>query len=68
MQAVICSLIILIAALYTLNRWLPAAFKQRLSSALGKSAAINGKESKGACGSCSSCGNCGSNVVKIVRK
>jgi hypothetical protein len=62
MQTFLSSLIILIAALYVLNQWLPQQFKQRFLQMFGKSLATN--QSQGACGSCASCGSCGSSEEK----
>jgi len=68
MQALICGLIIFAAAIYVVNRWLPAAVKQRFLQMMGKSPKVKTDVASGSCGSCSSCGNCGSNAVKMVKK
>jgi len=57
MQTILSSLLVLIAALYVTNQWLPQKLKQRLRQIVGKSSVA--KQSAGACASCSSCGNCG---------
>ncbi len=56
MQTLICSVIILAAAIYTAKRWLPGKLKNRL---FGTKPATSGS-----CGSCSSCGNCASGKGK----
>lgn len=68
MQPLICSLIIFIAALYVVNRWLPFAVKQRFLQMLGKSPKVKIEAASSSCSSCSSCGNCQSNSVKMVKK
>lgn len=68
MQTLICSLIVLAAALYVANRWLPLAIKQRFLQMPGKSPKVKSEAASGACSSCSSCGNCGSTTVKIIKK
>jgi len=68
MQTIICSLIILAAALYVANRWLPFTMKQRFLQMAGKSPKVKTEATSGACSSCSSCGNCASNTTKLVKK
>jgi hypothetical protein len=55
MQTFLCSLIIIAAALYVTNQWLPHRFKQRFMSLFGKKLS---KSPKRACSACSSCGDC----------
>ncbi len=77
MQIFLCALIIIAAACYLANRWLPHQLRQPLMDALGSIFArifgktiITTKQPNNACSSCSSCGNCGSQLVNpiIMRK
>jgi hypothetical protein len=68
MQTLICGLIILAAAWYVINRWMPGPMKQRILQMLGKSPKVKTEAASGSCGSCSSCGNCVSDSVKMVKK
>ncbi len=70
MQTVICSLIIIGAAIYVAHRWLPTKIKQRWMKWSGSARADASTESLkgGTCSACSSCGNCGSNSEKLVKK
>jgi len=70
MQTLICSLIIICAAIYVAHRWLPTKIKQRLMKLVGSNQAKASLDNPtgGTCGTCSSCGNCASNSEKLVKK
>ncbi|MCD6027627.1 MAG: hypothetical protein K0R08_2146 [Solimicrobium sp.] len=56
MQTLLCNLVILIAALYVANQWLPYRVKRRVMQLCGKTAP---QQSEASCNFCSSCKGCG---------
>ena len=69
MQAIICGLLVLVSALFVVNRWLPSGIKQRFMQRILKRTPLGGTTSSaGGCSNCSSCGNCGSDSKKIIQK